>query len=189
MLFGLIKTASEKEYDESLVAAVEQLLPMDILVTRTRSPISYFIRMKTNSDWSHVCLAGEDGTIFTTTATGYALVRAEKYLKGKSFAVYRHEQIDDIRRDYGLHKNRKLLEADYAYGDLLKMIGANYLGREVKEVKNADDKKYFCAEIVSETYWDMHLPLLPHLGLKFTGFTPQRCVEDSRLHEVARVEK
>lgn len=172
------------------INSYKDMLPMDIIVTREKNPISWWIRMKSNGDWSHVCLAGEDGTIFTTTISGYSLVRASNYLgKGKKdFAVFRHKDMDEIKREYGLRKNREMLEMPYGYGDLFRMVMSSYQGKAVKETKQ-NNKAYFCAEAVAETYQDMGLPLLSHLGYKPSGMTPERCTEDEDVHEIFRFEK
>ena len=57
---------------------IAEIQPMDIIVTREKNPISWWIRYKSNGDWSHVCLGGPDGPVFTTTVEGDKQVRTEK---------------------------------------------------------------------------------------------------------------
>lgn len=159
---------------------------MDIVVTRTHSPVSWWIRKKTNSDWSHACLIGAadpktgQPTLFTTTAWGYKQVDAAKYLNGKTYAVYRLPSMDADRIDMGVFFNRKILNTPYAWRDIFHAWLQNWKGRAIKKLAK-NSKNYYCAEAVAETYKQMGYRLLPHRKMEPSGFMPHHCAEDVRL--------
>ncbi|MEB3286186.1 MAG: hypothetical protein VKJ04_01650 [Vampirovibrionales bacterium] len=156
------------------------LQPLDIIVTRDRTPISWWLRVKTGSEWSHVCLAGENKTVYTTSMFGFEHRLLEDYLKRKSFAVYRFPGLQKEQIDYGLKLCHQELNKPYAYSDLFRMILQNYRGRGVKQIKH-DSQNFFCSEFVAYVYWQMGLKLAPQKHKEPSGYTPADCIDDQRL--------
>lgn len=159
---------------------------MDIIVTRTRNPISWWIRWRTGSEWSHILLAGEDNTVYTTTAKGYSHLQADKYLKGKEYAVYRMQPYFALvpnQLERGLAFSNGLLGIPYAYSDFARLLGRNLFGKGTKGVKHNSSNVY-CAESVAETYNAMGIKLMPQLGKKPNEVMPHELILDYRLELV-----
>ena len=184
MLSDFLKKRHKKELE--LLKIVETLEPLDIIAcTNPKSWISYFLRIRTNSDFSHVCLMGEHGTLFTTTIFGYQLKDAVSYLRKMNFVVYRHSEMDETKRRIGLISNYSMLDIPYGFFDVINLITSMFkTGSRVKKlITNTDD--YFCAEAVAYVYEEIGLKLLAHLGYHPSAMTPQNCIEDHKLFKVA----
>ena len=154
--------------------------PMAIIVCRKkRSPISWWIRWRTGDEWSHVCLVGRDNTIFTTTRKGYALVRADEYLKDREYEVLEME-LPDERIRAGFKFNHELIGTPYSYTDFGRLILRNLKGKGTKGMKN-NSKNVYCAESVAETYRAMGITLFEQTGKKPNEMLPADCGLDHRL--------
>lgn len=159
------------------------LQPLDIVVTRDKTPVSWWIRVRSNSEWSHVCLGGEDSTIYTTSAFGFKHVLAEDYLKKKSFAIYRMPHLHPDQLAYGLRLCRLELGKPYAYRDLLMMVLQNLKGQGIKKLKH-DSPNHFCSEFVAYVYRFIGTPLAPQKHKEPSGYTPADCIDDIRLMRI-----
>ena len=157
--------------------------PMDIIVTRTKSPISWWIRYKTGSQWSHVCLGGPNGTIFTTTSKGYKLVRAEKYLKGKTFEVWRPQNLVNGLKQRGINYSLELIGTPYSYTDILRLLWSNVKGKGAEGVKG-NSKNIYCAESVCKTYHAMDRPLFISTRKNCNMVLPHECIIDATLKKI-----
>lgn len=158
---------------------------MDIIVTRTRTPISWWIRWRAYSPWSHVCVAGEHDVIFTTAWNGFDAKDAADYLKGKSFAIYRFVSPDLTPEQLkaGLFFNRQMLGAPYSYKDILSLWLDSFRGHGTEGLKDASDKM-FCSEAVANAYRAMGIVLAPQLKKDPHMMLPGDCIEDIRLEKV-----
>lgn len=164
------------------------LHPLDIIVTRDKTPLSWWIRVKSGSAWSHVCTAGEDQTIYTTGLNGFSHVPAETYLAKKSFAIYRMPFLEKAQLDYGLRLCHQQLAKPYAYRDLLALVMKNYLGQGVVGL-TFNSKNFFCSEFVAYLYQQIGLKLAPQKHKEPSGYTPVDCTDDIRLNCLAVVNR
>ncbi len=163
----------------------ENIKPMAIIVCRKkRSPISWWIRWRTGTEWSHVCLVGRDNTIFTTTAGGYALKRADTYLKNREYEIHEMDLTDEQIRE-GFKFNHELIGTPYSYTDFARLIGRNLRGKGTKGMKNNSPNVY-CAESVAMTYEKMGITLFEKSGKKPNEMLPADCAMDHRLKLVQK---
>lgn len=173
---------------------ISDLQPMDIIVTRDKTFLSWFIRVMSGQKWSHVCLAGENGTIYTTDngftlfgkkiGNGFSHVDAEQYLKGKTWGVYRTvTPLTEQQKETGKDTCDKMIGDDYDYLGLFNMFVTNLKGEGVPDDGTPYAKK--CTETVLFVYDMMGVHLLRHTYKTPGGVTPGEFGYDSQLLSVA----
>lgn len=162
-----------------------QLKPLDIIFTRTTSPLSWFIRMKTNSDWGHVCLVSQDtnvihtpegNNLFEILRTGhlgsFKLVPKDKYLKGKTYKIVRVPQLTDEQRSEGLVYLDQQVGQPYATKDLINLVQQNYKGSQIKRLED-NSPFFFCSEFVDFVFRQIGQRLSFWKDKDSSGMTPQ----------------
>lgn len=171
-----------------LQSLIPQLQPMDIVVTRDKTPISWWIRQKTSSKWSHVFLMGENGTAYTT-AFKFMQTDAVKYLMDKSFAVYRLPNLSPLQTTIGIKACKEEIGTFYPVWNFALMDFENEVNPGSTNAPTLGKAKV-CSQFTSWVYEEpMNAPLLPYLHMHWQMMTPGRCVEDSRLVEQGRWEE
>lgn len=153
------------------------LRPMDVIVTRDKTPLSWMIRRETKQRFSHVCLGGAEvkgrPTIYTTAASflrplgSFTRTDAETYLRGKTYAVFRHPYVKAIHQQAGLWKCQKDLGKQYDYPSLFALL-LNW---------KIDNDSLYCAEQVTICYLYMGFALSAHLRKKPNEMLPYDCVD------------
>lgn len=147
---------------------------MDVIVERSWAPISYVIRVLSRSRWSHACVAGAKGSIYTTTAKGFAQVKAVDYLAHKTYAVFRMPGLKDISKEAGVWYCEQQLGKPYDYAGALALILNNFKGHGIQ---GYDNQANYCAEEVENTFGTMGYDLNPSLHRKSYEMLPEDCID------------
>lgn len=165
------------------------LRDMDIIVTRDKTPVSWWIRKQTTSLWSHVLLAGADGVGYSTGVSGfpfwrYGVVELDEYLAGKDFMIIRLRDLTDTQRAMGMTAINEEIGKPYPMTDPISMWIQNMFAPGAYKLK-VNSAARICADSVAWTYERMGRELAPHLELDTSMMTPQRCIEDHMAEDVA----
>jgi len=155
--------------DKAMITAL-RLQVGDVIFTRNNwSLTSYAIRLLQTSlsrglfEWSHVCIAGEDGTIYTTGATSrskygvlktrYGKVDANDYLcKQGAWTVKRwHEGLTDTQKERMVGLNEAMCGREYDVTSLLAGIVKLFRLKGL-DGQNKGRRRLFCAEAVAHCY-------------------------------------
>lgn len=180
----------------ALDAVVQRLKPGDIIGTAGNpwNPVSQAIRVaQGDCRWTHVCIVGDDGWIWTTDASFsllrggwlYGDVDAYDYLgKQRAFIVMRYKDLgfDEFSkieaRCIDRHGSR------YPLGEVLAMATRRVLGFG-QPSSGVDNFLEFCSENVVKTYTEAGLTLTRKTGpLQPTGWTPEDVLNAAELEYV-----
>lgn len=169
-----------------------QLEPGDIIFTSDASVTSFLIKNRQGDfDYSHVCMAGEAGKIYTTGASGppffcFGKVDAQRYLNGKRYKVKRYQTLTSVQ------KTLLISAANSLVGKLYNFLGffwLNLLALQGKVVsKLGRTRKFnfrfavFCTQAVAFCYFKAGIILNPEAGKEDpTAYTLETIYYDPNL--------
>ena len=181
--------------DPFIASKPEEVIPfvndLDIIATRTKGFTSWWIRKSTDSQVSHVFVAG-GMSVWGRSAYSqdwrYRRVLLLDYLQDKTGVyVYRYPGLRGKQIHEGLAYCNSRLGMRYPLGDIFQRWAVNLIKPGTKKLSQKNDYQ-ICSENVAHVYLAMGITLNPEERKHPSAYTPQDIIEDGSLQLIAQYE-
>jgi len=162
---------------------MDDLCPGDLILSYENSFFSWFVRLMTKSEWSHVGIYEENGTFISSVPFSGV---CEKCLKDVNhYAVYRVKGLSKLQADKAVEFCKERLGKGY---DFLQIILLGYRLLTDKLDVNAGDPhpdQYVCSELISEAFASVGI----HFGKIVDNALPKAFAESDLVTEILVAKK
>lgn len=168
------------------------LEPGDVIFTSDKTFTSFLIKNRQGDfAYSHVCMAGEDGVIYTTGASGAPLFRfgkvdAERYLRGKRYKIKRYTGLTDTQKLMLVVAAESLVGKFYNFLGFFWLNLLSFRGEVVSKLGHKPKFNFkfsvFCTQAVAFCYFKAGIVLNPEAGKEDpTAYTLESIYYDPNL--------